>query len=428
MPVKQTNNYGFVGSEDCLYLSIHTPKLPNNDKPNLPVIVFVYNENFKNSYNASKEYGPDFFMKEDVIIVTLQHRLGSLGFLSFEDDLLPGNNGLRDVILALKWIQDNIASFGGDPNRVTLMGHDGGAVIVDIFLHSPKAKGLFQRAALHSGTAWNPVYLRGKARERAIQFSKELEEHATTSSYLLKRLTHFDVMVLTELEERSVGADEAREIQQGVIAFGPVVEHDHPDAVITKLPESKPINIEVPVMIGYNSREGIFHSERYLQMPNFLTMADRDFVFLFPYRTNYTFDIHSKVYADAIQKIKDFYFKEGYIKISFPGEYITYSGDLFQFYGVDYTVRQYAKDSKNPIYYFTFDHSGEFNWKKKSFMEEAVSLDGTWGASHGDELCYLFVCKPIKKAYKKALEDEDSEDIALMKKMVKMWSNFAKTG
>ncbi|XP_063830754.1 juvenile hormone esterase-like [Ostrinia nubilalis] len=429
LPMKHVKNYGFSGSEDCLHLSVHTPKLPNTDNPNLPVIVFLYNENFNTAYNASKQYGPDFFMKEGVIIVTLQHRLGSLGFLSFEDDLLPGNNGLRDVIMALKWVQANIRSFGGDPNRVTLMGHNGGSVIVDIFLQSPKTKGLFSRAILHSGTSWDPTFIRDKgARERAIKFSKELDEHATTSSYLLKRLTDFDVMVLTELEGRAVHADEARIIQQGVIPFHPVVEHDHPDAVITKLPESKPIEIDVPIMIGYNSREGIAHSERYLQMPQFLTMADRDFVFLFPYRTNYSFDLLSQVYNEAIQSIKDFYFKEGYIQISYPGEYISYSGDLFQFYGIDYTVRQYTNNTNTPVYYFMFDYSGEFNLKKKMFMEGATSIDGTWGANLGDDLCYLFVCKPIRKAYKKALKEEDSEEMTVLNNMVKMWSNFAKEG
>lgn len=428
--MKNIPNYGFAGEEDCLYLSVHTPKLPvAGNNPSLPVIVFLYNQHFKIAYNASKEYGPDFFMKEDVIVVTIQHRLGSLGFLSFKDDLLPGNNGLRDVILALKWIQANIHGFGGNPNIITLMGNDGGAVVADLLLHSPKAKGLFHRVILQSGTSWHSVYLPSNAKERTIEFTKELEWHSTTSSYLVRRLTHLDASLLTEKEEACVHADEARETQRGVIPFGPIVEHVHPDAIITQYPESKPvIDLDVPVMIGYNTREGMIHSERYIRKPEYLTFADRDFVFLFPYRTNYSFELSTNIYYEAMQDIKDFYFKDGYIKISKIGEYFTYAGDIHVFYPIDYTVRKYVNNTNNKVFYYTFDYSGDFNLQKQDLMKEAATVDGTWGAATGDELCYLFVCKPLKKLYKKALEEEDSEELKVLKNMVRMWTNFAKTG
>ncbi|KAJ2948617.1 hypothetical protein O0L34_g7871 [Tuta absoluta] len=426
-PVRANAEYGFYGSEDCLHLSIHTPKPETGT--NLAVIVFLYNEHFKSSYNGSKDYGPDFFMKEDVIIVTVNHRLASLGFLSFQDDILPGNNALRDIIIALKWIKENINNFGGDPNKVALMGSSYGAGLVDILLQSPKAKGLFSSAILQSGTSWSSIYYSGlPPKERAIQFSIELEEEARTSSYLLKRLSAIDAQKLVESEHLSVHADEARAIQRGILPFGPVIEHDHPDAVITRLPEDGPIDINVPVMIGYNSREALEMCARYLALPQYLTFADRDFLFLFPTRTNYHFKINDNIYRRAEWDIKSHYFEEGYVKISKPGEYVTYMTDVTTFYPIDYTVRKYTNESKADVFYYMFDYSGELNWRKQNTLKNAKTIEGTWGATHGDELCYMFVCRPIRKAYVKALEEEDNEEIQVLRSMVRMWANFARTG
>ncbi|KAL4705568.1 hypothetical protein ACJJTC_006896 [Scirpophaga incertulas] len=427
MPAKHIKNYGFSGTEDCLHLSIHTPKLPKQDVLNFPVIVFLYNERFSIAYNASKEYSPDFFMHEEVILVTVQHRLSVFGFLSFEDDLLPGNNGLRDVILALRWIKKNIHSFGGDPNKITLMGSHDGAVLVDVLLHSPKAKGLFGAAILQSGTVLNSVYFNGKARERAITLSEAIEEHATTSSYMLKRFSEVSAKKLVEHEHRCVHADDARIHQKGIIIFGPEIEHDHPDAIITEYPEKTTSDINIPIMIGYNSRESLETVERYLQKPSYLSFADKDFLFLFPYRTDYYFDISSQIYGQAIDEIKEFYFDEGYVKVSAPSEYITYLQDLLVLYPIDYAVRKYVNESNSPVYYYTFDYSGDFNIEKQGVLKEAVTIDGAWGASRGDELCYLFVCQKIRNLYKKAMEDEDSEEISVIRNMVRLWTNFAKT-
>ncbi|XP_023953641.2 esterase E4-like [Bicyclus anynana] len=427
LPQRNVKNYGFAGDEDCLHLSIHTPKLPSKEN-SLPVIVFLYNENFRSTYNATKEYGNDFFMKEEVIIVTLNHRIGSLGFVSFEDEILPGNNGIRDVILALKWIKDNIINFGGDPSRVTLMGNLGGGVIVDILLHSPKAKGLFSAAVMQSQSAHHPLFMTYNAKKRAIALADYLKEKATTSELFLQRMSGVSAFKLTEAELLSIDADEARAVQRGVVEFGPVVEIEHDDAILTKLPENSTIQVSVPVMIGFNSREAIEISERYLHMPNFLTYADRDFLLLFPRRVNYHFKLNDHIYYKAIEDIKDFYFEEGYVKISKPSEYMNQVGDMEVFYPIDNTVRKYTNTTDSPVYYYMFDYSGDLNFRKKSILEEARTLDGTWGASIGDELCYLFICQKHRKVYRKLLESEDSEEIKVVWSMVKLFADFAKTG
>ncbi|GBP08436.1 Esterase FE4 [Eumeta japonica] len=428
LPVRQFPRYGYFGSEDCLHLSIHTPRLSPQEPLNLPTVVFIYNEQFRLSYNGSKDYSPDFFMEQDVIVVSVNHRLGALGFLSYEDDLLPGNNGLRDVILALQWLKSNIKYFGGDSDRITLMGNQGGSVLVDMLLFAPKAKGLFHRAILQSGTSWNSLYFSGGSRDKALKLAEEAEMPSGTSKDLLSNLQKVPAFNLTVLEPNVIHADESRAIQRGGMAFSPIVEHEHPDAIITKLPEESSIDIDIPIMIGYNSREGIELVERFLRKPQYLTFADRDFLLLFPIRTNYHFEINHAIYYDAVQEVKDFYFDEGYVKISRPGEYMTYVADIMQFYSVDYTVRKYANESKAPVYYYTFDYDGEFNARKKFNLKDAINYDGTWGASVTDELCYLFVCNSLRKTYAKALKAEDSEEISVLKNMVKLWTDFIKTG
>lgn len=367
-------------------------------------------------------------MKEDVIVVTINYRVASLGFLSMEDDLLPGNNGIRDVILALKWTKDNIHNFGGNPNKVTLMGQQDGAALVELLLHSPKAKGLYHGAILQSGTIWNSMYFTGKARERAIEFSKQMEEDATTTGFLLKRFADVTAQKLVESEHMAVHADEARAIQRGIIPFAPVIEHDHPEAIITKLPEKGPIDINVPVMIGYTSRESLELNSYFLMKPQFLTFADRDFLLTIPIRAGFHFQINDKIYFRSVEDVKNFYFDEGYIKNSKPGEYITYTSDTLSFYPIDYAVRKYSNESKSDVFYYTFDFSGDLNMRKINALKEARNYDGTWGATVGDDLCYLFVCKKIKKAYKKVMEDEDSEEMIVLNNMVRLWTNFAKTG
>ena len=93
--------------------------------------------------NKTDLFGPEFLMAEDVVLVTINYRLGILGFLSLEDTSLgvPGNAGFKDMVMALKWVQKNITKFGGDPNNVTVFGESAGAVAAHLLILSPMTKG-----------------------------------------------------------------------------------------------------------------------------------------------------------------------------------------------------------------------------------------------------------------------------------------------
>ncbi|KAJ8733623.1 hypothetical protein PYW07_014174 [Mythimna separata] len=156
-------------SEDCLYLNIFAPLQMDETKLALPVMVYIHGESYSSS--SSHPYdGAVFSSYTDLIVVTLNFRLGVLGFLNANPaphlKARVANYGLMDQIAALHWVQQNIALFGGDPTNITLMGHGSGAACINFLMISPTVMpGLFHRAILLSGSAlssWaivdDPVY------------------------------------------------------------------------------------------------------------------------------------------------------------------------------------------------------------------------------------------------------------------------------
>ncbi|XP_042866021.1 venom carboxylesterase-6-like [Penaeus japonicus] len=151
------------GEEDCLYLNVFTPRPFVSD---LPVMVWLHGGAFL--VGGAGEYAPLPLLTRDVVLVTLQYRLGTLGFLSTEDSVLPGNLGLKDQTMALRWVKDNIRDLGGDPDKVTLFGQGAGAASAHFQVLSQHAKGLFRRAILQSGNALTPWALRKDHKETAF--------------------------------------------------------------------------------------------------------------------------------------------------------------------------------------------------------------------------------------------------------------------
>ncbi|RVE47584.1 hypothetical protein evm_007782 [Chilo suppressalis] len=156
-------------SEDCLYLNIFAPLQMDETKLALPVLVYIHGESY--SWSSSNPYdGAVLASYTDLIVVTLNFRLGVLGFLNANpvpnSKARVANYGLMDQIAALHWVQQNIALFGGDPTNITLMGHGSGAACINFLMISPTVMpGLFHRAILLSGSAlssWaivdDPVY------------------------------------------------------------------------------------------------------------------------------------------------------------------------------------------------------------------------------------------------------------------------------
>ena len=145
-------------SEDCLYIGITTPAKSANDR--LPVMVWIHGGGFQ-----TEHYGGDLWKHlalRGVVIVSIEYRTGALGFLAHPElskeskDGHSGNYGLLDQIFALKWVQRNIANFGGDPSKVTIFGESAGAISCSMLCASPLAKGLFRACISQSGGSFAP--------------------------------------------------------------------------------------------------------------------------------------------------------------------------------------------------------------------------------------------------------------------------------
>nr|CAD7433819.1 unnamed protein product [Timema monikensis] len=146
---------GGIGEEDCLFINIFTPQLPNNsaDTELLPVMVWFHWGAF---VTGNGDITPGHLIDKRVLFVPINYRVNIFGFLSLQGADVSGNAGLKDQVAALSWVKNNIAHFGGDPDSVTIFGGSAGGASVHYHVLSPLSSGLFHRAISESGSALNP--------------------------------------------------------------------------------------------------------------------------------------------------------------------------------------------------------------------------------------------------------------------------------
>ncbi|GAB6030744.1 hypothetical protein CHUAL_007595 [Chamberlinius hualienensis] len=156
-PVQFHKPLEIFGQEDCLTLNVYTPERgsPNSPGP-WAVMVWFHGGGFVEGQAAMSLYGPQRLLNKDIVLVIMNYRVGPFGFLSTGDEASPGNYGLLDQNLALRWVQENIGAFGGNPSRVTITGESAGGASVTYHILSPLSNGLFQAAIHQSGSAICP--------------------------------------------------------------------------------------------------------------------------------------------------------------------------------------------------------------------------------------------------------------------------------
>ena len=164
LPFGNPNSQEVKGSEDCLFLNVFTIPAPENSTVLKPVMVWIHGGGF--TLGSGQIYDPTPLVQEGVIVVTINYRLAGLGFLTFGDDIVPGNMGLRDQVEAIKWTKRFIYYFGGDPSRITIFGESAGAVSVNALQMSPMSTGLISGAIAQSGTVFLSAINRESRPER----------------------------------------------------------------------------------------------------------------------------------------------------------------------------------------------------------------------------------------------------------------------
>jgi para-nitrobenzyl esterase len=245
-------------SEDSLFVNVWTPAVDHSKRP---VMVWLHGGGFHFGSSAQEMYdGANLARRGNVVVVSLNYRLGALGFAYLRDLLgrhasrVDANNGLRDQIAALRWVKDNIEAFGGDPENVTLFGESAGAMSLGVLLAAPSARGLFRRAIAQSGAAHHALSLE-HASQVAARFMRALGASAEQPEALWRSTPEAIVAAqhTCAAEVVELGPEGKRLPQTGVTLL-PVVDGDVlPEYPLTAI-QAGCAN-EVELLIGTNVDE-----------------------------------------------------------------------------------------------------------------------------------------------------------------------------
>ncbi|XP_068903336.1 juvenile hormone esterase-like [Tenebrio molitor] len=404
------------GNEDCLYLNVYTPQL-NNTASRFPVMIFFHGGGWLCGGGNSLWYGPDILLDRDVILVVTNYRLGPLGFLSTGDAACPGNNGMKDQNLAMRWVKDNVAAFGGDPEKITIFGESAGGASAQLHMMSPLSKGLFRSAISQSGTAH--VLWALSPNDQAIRHAKMLGEAVGCSTKwsgelveCLRKVPAYDLVAQDNIFMKWD--------TDPMIPFKPVIEPDLEGAFLVEHPIDSFRSgrfAQVPWIVGLNTEDGALRAAGIFGNPHLIGELDEKFEQVVPISLLY--DETSPQSELVTSQIKNFYFGGGTIDNSSRGDVVDMYTDGWFLNGADEAIRYYLKYSRQPVYYYLFGHRGV-----ASFTEIFGDKNNDYGVCHADELQYLF---PIGDGLFPGRPPSPG-DKKIAEIMTTLWVNFAQTG
>ncbi|CAH1959953.1 unnamed protein product [Acanthoscelides obtectus] len=326
-------------------------------------------------------YGPSRILDRPIVYVNFNYRLGPMGFLSTEDDILPGNLGLKDQQMALKWIKENIHHFGGNPDSITIMGTSAGGASVELHYIMPKSKGLFNRGISQSGCSlysWVLV-------EKPLEKTKKIAE-----------LVGCDTRDNKDMVE-CLKSKPARQIAYTVgklqpwkynpyTPVGPVVDKWAKDPVLPDHPYTllkKGKVQDLPWMISFTADEGLYPGAEFYNDED-LEHLDKNWNELMPHILHYEDVVDSKAsiaVGDMIRK--EYLGNERLTKKTFK-KLIKAIGDRLFVADLEKAARLHAVAVKSPVYHYHFAYEGS--------LSASLVLANTTeylGVSHGDDVMYI---------------------------------------
>ncbi len=382
-----------VGNEDCLYLNVWTPSTTGSKA----VMVFIHGGG--NQQGSASPLPDEFFIYDgkllaergDVVVVTLNYRLGSFGYLvhpamSAEQGVpYAGNYGILDQILALKWVKDNIAQFGGDPNQVMIFGESAGAVNVSLHLISPLSEGLFAGALIQSGS---PIpRAAADAEADGIEF---VNQFGCTGSY------EAQLACLRAIPADSITATLSSPLENGLVKLGwdPIIDgRIIPDEPF-KLIERGDFN-QVPVVLGSNA------DEMSLSSPPVVT----------PNQVRFLFDVYV---PEAFEAEGLTLYPPGSTNLQARESYVQATTDAQFTAPARRLARAITNNQNEPVYRYFFSHA-------------LSGAGGAYlGAFHGNELAFIF--QTIENSPYAQNTGLTLGDRAVAKWCLEYWTQFAKSG
>ncbi|KAK7576442.1 hypothetical protein V9T40_012728 [Parthenolecanium corni] len=406
--VRNFDTSTFYGQEDCLYLNVFTPVLNENAK--LPVVVCIHGGDFQRGSNY--ECPANNFMEKNIVFVSFNYRLGIFGFLSAGDEILPGNFGLKDQVAALKWVRNNIRSFGGDPEKVTIMGQGAGGASVHYHLYSLASKGLFRAAISQSATALAPwaYSLPETARNRTFALGRLMKCSNETTGDILLCLRKVQSKTLVEMQPQlSIWFSEPN------VLFNPTTELKSIDNAF--FTNNRWLDTEinkVPWMIGFTSGEGVFKSSAYFgKNATLLEKFNKEIDSALPIILNYGETTNVKDVSTITEALKKFYFNNSLVTTDSARGLIDLFTDSLFSYGCMKAASRYAGRK----YFYLFDHLNQNTFSQ--VLTSMPGLDQYKMASHGDDMVSLHY---VPWLYLK--KDNLQMDIEVTHRMVNYWTNF----
>ncbi|KFV92703.1 Fatty acyl-CoA hydrolase precursor, medium chain, partial [Eurypyga helias] len=381
-------------SEDCLYLNVYTP-ISAEKQETLPVFVWIHGGGLV--FGAASSYdGSALAAFDNVVVVTIQYRLGIVGYFSTGDKHARGNWGYLDQVAALQWIQENIIYFGGDPGSVTIAGESAGGISVSALVLSPLAKGLFHKAISESGTA---------ARALFTDHPEEEAQRIATASGCEKPSSAAIVECLREKTEE--------EIEEITLKMYPLFISASADGVFfpkspRQLLSEKAINA-VPYIIGINNCEFGWVFPMAMKFPPYTDGLDKG-VAREVLQNTLALPLKG-VTSEAVDRVYDEYIGKAANRAQVRDGLLNALGDsLFVLPAVE--VARHHRDAGNPVYFYEFQHRPS---SATGVVPEFVKAD------HTDEIAFVFG-KPFLAGH--ATEEESK----LSRTVMRYWTNFARNG
>ncbi len=371
-------------SEDCLYLNIWAPMSSRDTE--LPVLVWIHGGGFQGGCAHERLYDGMEFAKKNIVVVSISYRLGVFGFLAhdvFSEESVyhsSGNYGILDQILALRWVHENIAEFGGDPQNVTIMGQSAGGMSVACLMTSPLAKGLFHKAIIQSGGP----------RPRQLPDFMEIEGQC---KLLMKRLQISDCRELRKVDAKVLTQMKMPSMSGG-IPYQPVIDkYVLPEAPYEAFEVGRVH--QVPLLIGNTADETIFSP-----LLNTSQSAFEKSVI--------------EYFGDMAQEFHDIYQSKSDWKTA-----VVVAGKDFSFFHLQNLTDQMLKTYKSEVYRYVFG--------QPMIMEDGTVL----GADHSSELFFVFntlQCRNIAPDGTTIKVKNSEQDKALSRAINEYWAEFVKTG
>jgi len=379
-------------SEDCLYLNVWTPAKSAHER--LPVMLWFYGGGFQSGSGSEPRYDGENFARKGIIVVTVNYRLGVFGFLSHPElsqesgVAASGNYGLMDQVAGLRWVKENIAAFGGDPQKVTVAGESAGSLSVSALMASPLSSGLLQGAIGESGAFFGrpPAGMRMPSLPETERMGVRFAESIGTE----------DVVAL-----RAKTADEllAAAQKDGSWHFSPNVDgYVLPQEVAAIFSEGR--QSRVPLLAGWNAEEASWAVAYAKDKPSPQSFAEQ---------TRARFGDRATEILKLYAASNDQQARRSAVDLA---------SDLFIVYTTWEWLEQQNKTGQTAVYGYVFDRTPPVAWDATVNGISPKEL----GARHACEIEYVF------GTLKSQANPWEPTDFRISEAMASYWANFTKTG